>query len=502
MDAQERSRKRTRKACTACRKAKTSCSDQRPCTRCVRLKKEDQCIDIPATSTMSDRDRETWVRVANFLRDPSSMPPHVAEALEQQVSLVLAEPSGSKEAHRQPEQQLQVHQAGATDEQELRRLREANSELQTRLQAAMAKLEHDQAVQHSFYFFGLTTNTHSVAISHWSFPSTQLIHYNAKFRDLSGREDIELSAPNFTCKRLFMEMFVQRCVKILMFLSHGTVSSITVPQVWKNNNGEPVNVTSMVYIEVDRDSGHVAKTMMASTPAGDTSAHHKFDTAFIPTNPSFNTESPMNQLLLEECRDGIMQQIYEARATPPPASVSQGWSSSAMQSAEVTTTSATSPEFGSPEAFHSSSPSSAHSPPSAYPLGSYSPDSLASPQAVESLACGAQQSLPIQVASWGSPQQPQQPQTPQPPQAHSPAFYDIGALPEIGPATVRSMPQSQVAEMLKADLAQEPWGHISPERDSQVPSLPMPAFVTSVQQMGTSGFNLSSGLTDFEILQA
>lgn len=492
MDAKERARKRTRKACTACRKAKTSCSDQRPCTRCVRLKKEDQCIDIPASSSMSDRDRETWVRVATFLRDPASMPPHVAEALEQQVSVVLADPAGSPEPsgrqqrpqqqqHDQQQQQLALHPPTGAADEEVRRLREANEELQGRLQQAMAKLEREQSVQHSFYFFGLTAGTETVAVSHWSFPSTQLMHYNAQFRELAQRDDAELSAPNFTCKRLFMEAFVQRCVKILMFLSHGTVSSMTVPQVWKNSRGEPVNVMSMVYIEVDRESGHVAKIMMASTPAGEASQHHKFDTAFIPSGANFRSNSPMNQMLLEECREGIMQQIFEARATPP-AAAAQGWGGGVSEASAIAVTSAASPQFNSPELYHSSSPSSASS-----------AEGLDDQLAMEPMALGYGQLQQGQVASW----------PPQEQQIFGVPTAPASALAEPVPAAVRFMPQSRVTEMLKADLSQAPWADASPEREARVPSLPLPAFpMPYMQQADPSFAALPRSFTEFDKLQA
>ena len=38
---------RAKRACYHCRKAKSSCSNQRPCARCVRLGQADTCIDIP-----------------------------------------------------------------------------------------------------------------------------------------------------------------------------------------------------------------------------------------------------------------------------------------------------------------------------------------------------------------------------------------------------------------------------------------------------------------------
>lgn len=44
-------RKRVRKACLHCKRAKTSCSESRPCNRCVRLHLSDTCIDPPTSSS-------------------------------------------------------------------------------------------------------------------------------------------------------------------------------------------------------------------------------------------------------------------------------------------------------------------------------------------------------------------------------------------------------------------------------------------------------------------
>lgn len=38
---------RAKRACFHCKKAKTSCSNERPCSRCVRLGLTDSCIDTP-----------------------------------------------------------------------------------------------------------------------------------------------------------------------------------------------------------------------------------------------------------------------------------------------------------------------------------------------------------------------------------------------------------------------------------------------------------------------
>ena len=45
-------KKRAKRACGHCKKAKTSCSNNRPCERCVRLGLSDSCLDPP--SKLSD----------------------------------------------------------------------------------------------------------------------------------------------------------------------------------------------------------------------------------------------------------------------------------------------------------------------------------------------------------------------------------------------------------------------------------------------------------------
>ena len=52
--AEKTIRKRVRKACLHCKKAKTSCSDVRPCKRCVRLHLSDTCIDPPSSSSSAE----------------------------------------------------------------------------------------------------------------------------------------------------------------------------------------------------------------------------------------------------------------------------------------------------------------------------------------------------------------------------------------------------------------------------------------------------------------
>lgn len=45
---------RAKRACFHCKKAKTSCSNERPCSRCVRLGLTDTCIDTPRSDITDD----------------------------------------------------------------------------------------------------------------------------------------------------------------------------------------------------------------------------------------------------------------------------------------------------------------------------------------------------------------------------------------------------------------------------------------------------------------
>jgi len=489
MESSHRGRKRTRKACTACRKAKTSCSDQRPCTRCVRLKKQDQCVDVLETSSMSEKDRETWLRVARYLRDPSSMPSHVAEALEQQVALTLSAEGG------EPSREVSLQRSSSAADEDVERLREANQELQKRLRAALVEMEREQSIQHSYYFFGLTTGADSVAVSHWGFPSTQLVHYNAQFRELAQRDDAELSTPGFTCKRLFMEAFVQRCVKILMFLSHGTVSSMTVPQVWKTPSGEPMNVTSMVYIQINRESGHVAKIIMASTPASSQSKSHTFVNAFMPQNISFSSNSPMNETLLQGVKDGIAEHVLSTRATPPSsASTPYQWTASAQTTTPNLGYTATVSVGGAGGPFVGLT----------RPMDARSPDAYRGAEGLSSSVAQANVELLSnygQAAPVGGPAAPQ-------------GYYNIGQLPSMGtpaaaapsattfrtpsppqfahsPSSGSSSPimPSRVAELLQEDLQRS--GLLAPEAvEEESRAAPQPL----LQQDQVAAYESSIGL--------
>ena len=47
-------KKRAKRACFHCKKAKTSCTNQRPCARCVRLGLSDTCLDTPRSDIRED----------------------------------------------------------------------------------------------------------------------------------------------------------------------------------------------------------------------------------------------------------------------------------------------------------------------------------------------------------------------------------------------------------------------------------------------------------------
>lgn len=65
-DAKIAKRKRVKRACIHCRVAKVSCSNSRPCLRCVRLNLTDTCIYPPRTKTLS-HDIELWTNTLNYL---------------------------------------------------------------------------------------------------------------------------------------------------------------------------------------------------------------------------------------------------------------------------------------------------------------------------------------------------------------------------------------------------------------------------------------------------
>ena len=51
-------KKRVKRACIHCKKAKTSCCEYRPCERCVRLNIADTCLDLPPTTITNEGDKK------------------------------------------------------------------------------------------------------------------------------------------------------------------------------------------------------------------------------------------------------------------------------------------------------------------------------------------------------------------------------------------------------------------------------------------------------------
>merc|ERR1712063_71017 len=58
--------KRAKRACFHCKKAKTSCSNERPCSRCVRLNLTDTCIDTPR-SDINEDEKKLWEQTLQYL---------------------------------------------------------------------------------------------------------------------------------------------------------------------------------------------------------------------------------------------------------------------------------------------------------------------------------------------------------------------------------------------------------------------------------------------------
>merc|ERR1712137_1352413 len=90
--------KRAKRACYHCKKAKTSCSNERPCTRCKHLDLADSCIDTPRSDISRD-EKQLWNLTLKYLTNKTTVKDKDEANLKQMLVHFARTSAGSGDIH-------------------------------------------------------------------------------------------------------------------------------------------------------------------------------------------------------------------------------------------------------------------------------------------------------------------------------------------------------------------------------------------------------------------
>jgi len=292
-NAKKRTKKRAKRACFHCKKAKTSCSNERPCSRCVRLGLSDSCIDTPR-SDINDEEKKLWETTLQYLTSKQSQKSssQEEESLRHMIVQYARRVSGEKiPQHAQQAAQIQLDQALNIDpvvppgylnepnqflsysgdalalanqtNSQLKFLSQQNEFLSNQVQTLLQQLERKKELERTYYNFSLLYTYGDVAYSRWSYPAHFLLDYNREFLELSKRCPAELQPNRFNVRQLHHEKYIFACSSILYLLSQGLVDYIEINQEWCLPIGEPIQVKTFLNVKFGENQ-QVGETILFS----------------------------------------------------------------------------------------------------------------------------------------------------------------------------------------------------------------------------------------------
>lgn len=203
--------KRARKACASCRKAKSSCSDQRPCARCSRLGK--RCVDRELTNV-------EWSIVEGMGMDVSE--PSLIDYMD--LSPVSPSPSDNDDSEA-------FVLALAVNERNVHLQREVER-LQKEVQLARKATSRPELP------------APPAAVSQWSPLDGRLLSCDEKFAALCQRGREELMG--FSCSHLICQNDLEACHRVVQLLVDGTITNATIEQRWILPSGQESHVSSVL----------------------------------------------------------------------------------------------------------------------------------------------------------------------------------------------------------------------------------------------------------------
>jgi len=219
-------RKRAARACTLCKKSKSSCSGERPCFRCKKMGRQHECMDIPPLDIVRHQDSAGWRMLVDFHRSRS---PGSASSKRTDSSPTAR----SRDA-------TSASQAANTQR---RALSESNGQLKAQLDMVLSRLRLLQPlVRHPEALLGRASDSSHVAVSRWTLPGMVLNRCNSGFRALA-------QAPVegvFQLLQWPMSPPLEPLRQALQLLEEGDAVAVTISKVITEGIGAGRQVTSLV----------------------------------------------------------------------------------------------------------------------------------------------------------------------------------------------------------------------------------------------------------------
>mmetsp|Transcript_12217 Transcript_12217/g.49069 ORF Transcript_12217/g.49069 Transcript_12217/m.49069 type:complete len:313 (+) Transcript_12217:127-1065(+) len=236
-------RKRVAKACTFCKKSKASCSGDRPCTRCVRLGRSGECIDIPPLDYICRHEPDGWANLLAYVRARRGADDGIGSFPSMTTDL-FQRGHGSSSASA---------------------LVESNKQLELELDAVLSRTRYLRHVLESPDDVLRSTHLRSTAFSEWSLPDLTLGRCNAEFKALN--RDVG-DVAGLRLDGLLTEASTASLTEALDFLEGGSAHSLVLNQTWKHGNRP---ATSLVYRHREGDAAAMQFSMVSAlreSPAG------------------------------------------------------------------------------------------------------------------------------------------------------------------------------------------------------------------------------------------
>jgi len=253
--------KRAKRACYHCKKAKTSCSNERPCSRCVRLNLTDTCIDTPR-SDINEDEKKLWEQTLQYLTTKTNSKDKDEIKLKQML-VDYAKRASGEPSNQNNQKQTQTIAAAAgeivspppsflmepdeyssdpmaiiqTQNAQVNYLSQQNEYLSQQVESLLRQLEQKRELNKSFYSFSILSTHGDVAYSRWSYPAHSLLDYNRGFLELSQRTPSELQVNRFNIRQLHHEKHIFSCSAALYLLCQGLVEYIEMNQEWWTPKG-------------------------------------------------------------------------------------------------------------------------------------------------------------------------------------------------------------------------------------------------------------------------
>uniref|UniRef100_A0A7S4MP05 Zn(2)-C6 fungal-type domain-containing protein n=1 Tax=Vannella robusta TaxID=1487602 RepID=A0A7S4MP05_9EUKA len=308
-----------KRACFHCKKAKTSCSNERPCSRCVRLGLTDTCIDTPR-SDINEEEKKLWEQTLQYLTEHKPSGDKEEKNLRQMVAKFARRASGETNlSTKQSEQNSATTTIAnvppsflvepnkfnsfsgdqfAVIEQsnpQAEYLAQQNEILAQQVQSLLQQLERNKEQSRTFYNFSILTTYGDVAYSRWSYPAHSLLDYNRGFLELSRRSPAELQPNKFNIRQLHHEKHILSCSAALYLLSQGLVEYIEMNQEWWTPAGTiPVKTYINVNLDEHEQTGEVILfSKRSSVPLPQ-------DTLFLPLDIGLSKKAKSQNLDLKQ----------------------------------------------------------------------------------------------------------------------------------------------------------------------------------------------------------